>query len=162
MTFIPLLILFIIGFYLGLTYYLNDCKVPESLSATSYLHKDNHVFTLFCTLVAGLLAPVWLSVTSDDLQFLVFLSCMGMLMAGVTPLFQSKGIQKTLHYTGGLLAFIAFILWSVLTHNWILLSFSLGLGGIGSIKDRKNFVFYLEISSLVSTTVYIFITLLKQ
>lgn len=93
---------------------LESREVPESLSATYYLMKDNgwmfQALMVFCGI--GLL-PSWMDVSSDDWQFLVFLSCAGIVFTGVAPAFRLK-LEGAVHYSAAVVCCVSAVLWMLL------------------------------------------------
>ena len=89
-------------------------EVPESLSATYYLMKDNgwmfQALMVFCGI--GLL-PSWMDVSSDDWQFLVFLSCAGIVFTGIAPAFKLK-LEGAVHYSSAVVCCVSAIVWILL------------------------------------------------
>lgn len=89
-------------------------EVPESLSATYYLMKDNgwmfQALMVFCGI--GLL-PSWMNVSSDDWQFLVFLSCAGIVFTGIAPAFKLK-LEGAVHYSSAVVCCVSAVLWILL------------------------------------------------
>lgn len=125
--------------------YLNK-GIPESISATSYLCKEKYgttwPFTLLCIISAVCMFPLWVTLTPDFYQFLVFLSCSGMIMAGCSPLFKEK-FEGIIHYTSGRIAFAAGLVWLILMGQWITLGVIGVIGGIWTLfqKDKYTFIF---------------------
>lgn len=126
--------------------------IPESISATSYTVSSD-LFTAFCILTGFLLLPTWLQASNDNLAFLPFISCAGIIFAGVTPLFR-EGIQKPIHYISGVVSMICYLIWMLLGNLSYLLPSLIIIGVLISI-DRKNYVFYSEIISLITLTIYL-------
>lgn len=89
-------------------------EVPESLSATYYLMKDNgwmfQSLMVFCGI--GLL-PSWMDVSSEGWRFLVFLSCSGIVFTGVAPAFRLK-LEGAVHYSAAVVCCVSAVLWMLL------------------------------------------------
>lgn len=156
MTFDLFLIIFglcIFIYYNILFTVFNNDETPESISATSYISRElfdtTAPFTVLCISSAVCLFPLWVAVTPDIYQFLVFLSCMGMLFAGTTPLYKQE-FEGKIHYTGGIIAFVCGLIWLILTHCWITLAAIVGLGGLWTIFDRKKYTFIFEFVSYIA------------
>lgn len=79
MTYLYLLSLLTLVAYIG--YALKVCGLPASLSDTCYILKEKHrpswLFQLAMVLCPMLLVPVWLELSSESVQFLSFLACVG-------------------------------------------------------------------------------------
>ena len=88
--------------------------IPESFSETYYELKDNgwmfQALMVFCGI--GLL-PSWMDVSSDDWQFLVFLSCVGIVFTGVAPAFKLK-LEGAVHYSAAVVCCVSAIVWILL------------------------------------------------
>lgn len=139
-------------------YGLNDWQIPESISATSYMSMDvfgtTFPFTLLCLISAITLFPSWIAVSPQMLQWLPFISCSGMIFAGSTPLFKGE-FEGKIHNASGIVAFVAGMLWLVLTSNWITLGAIIAIGGIWTLFDYKNYTFIFEIISYIFLCVLI-------
>lgn len=134
--------------YILTAIYINK-GIPESISATSYILKP-YLFTIYCFIISMLLLPIWLQESSDNTAFLAFLGCGGMLFAGITPYFFKDELEGKIHYTAGLISFISYVVWMILSGNIVPLLIGLGITIIPIIFDKKNFVFYTEIISLIT------------
>lgn len=126
--------------------------IPESISDTAYIYNNHcgkyYLFTIYCLLTSVLLFPVWITLSMESIQCLCFLSCSGIIFAGVTPFFK-ESYQKTLHYTSGILAMVSYILWVCLSGYWCLLGIQLCAIVLLVLFDRKNYVFYSEIVGIL-------------
>ena len=135
-----------IGYNILFTY-LNGDETPRSISETSYMaHVRWHTtlpFTALCVISAVFLFPLWIDKTPDEYQFLVFLSCAGMLFAGSTPLYRQE-FESKVHYTGGAIAFVCGIAWLVLMHCWISLISIAVVGGLWTLIKPKSWTFIFE------------------
>lgn len=121
--------------------------VPESISSTSYFYKETlgkpYLFTLYVLLTVGILFPIWIGRHDNEWQFLVFLSCGGILFTGFTPFFR-ESFEKPIHYTAGILAVLSCIAWMLLNGLRDILLFEAFLVFICLLYDMKNYVFYIE------------------
>lgn len=144
--------------YCAIIFFINNRKVPESVSATSYIlteHKKGYHFgfSLICLIVACTLFPMWISITPEVWMFLTFLACVGILFAGSTPFFR-EGLEKPIHYIAGGIAGLAYIAWFILVGGWIWLCVVIAMVGISLLWfwDWKPYVFWLEVWGLVILT----------
>lgn len=163
-------ILLIICFVILVTYMAMCCirygGVPESVSESSYiweedcthsgnLHKANY-FSLYCLLTAGLLFYPWIALTPESFGFLAFIGCAGILAAGSTPFFHEK-FEGYIHYGGGIIAVICWIIWMCLMHYW----FSLGIAflciGFLCLIRIKSYVLWAELVGLVTLMLKLFL-----
>lgn len=140
-------------------YVLKNYGVPESLSETAYLFrfhgKSEWLFTYFCLIVAFILFPIWVSQTNENYQFLTFLSCGGMIFAGITPLFKEE-FQKAVHYTSGIIAMIAYLAWMIWAKEYYVLFAEIALFANALVFDKKNYTYYAEVICLVGLIVILF------
>lgn len=149
-----LLILGLINFifYNGLMIYLNKGVLPESISDTAYIQQKlfsgNKQFTLFCIVSALCIFPTWIGITPDVFQFLVFLSCSGMIFAGLTPLFKLKE-EGIIHYTSGVVAFITALIWLAIFGYWGTIISIATIGGIWTLFNKEKYTFIFEVVSYI-------------
>lgn len=143
--------------YVGLVFFIlynvfmtfvNNKEIPESISETSYISKEHFgttiPFTALCIISAVCIFPLWILVSPVNFEFLVFLSCTGMMFAGTTPLFNQK-FDGRIHYTSGIIAFISGIAWLLLTHNYITLGLIAIIGGIWTLFQKEKYTFIFEV-----------------
>lgn len=142
-----LLLLIAIIYNLFAIYY--NKGIPESISSTSYILKP-YLFTIYCLVTSILLLPTWLQESSDNTAFLAFIGCGGMLFAGVTPLFFKDKLEGKIHYSAGIISFISYLAWMIASGNIIPLLVGLGITWILILIDKKNYIFYTEIISLIT------------
>ena len=135
----------------------------ESISSTSYLFltngKKHYYFTIYCFAVAFILLPIWLTVSAANAQFLVFLTCCGIVFAGTTPLFKEK-FQGVIHYTAGALAVLCYLLWMIFSKHYIWLIAEAIVTAVLIAIDYKNFVYYTEIVGLFTLLVLLLVLLI--
>lgn len=149
MIYLYLLSLILLTIYI--MYAVRMCGVPWSLSDTYYqLKKRNRpawLFQMAMIIPAMLLMPVWIDRSTDDLQFLAFLSCGGLMFVGTAPLFKEE-FQGRVHYTGTVIAGLATILWVCLSGIWYLPAVAFPVAGIIMLKYRK-WLFWAEMAAFV-------------
>ena len=159
---IYLYIISLIVLTIYIMYAVRMCGVPWSLSDTYYqLKKRNRpawLFQMAMIIPAMLLMPVWIDRSTDDLQFLAFLSCGGLMFVGSAPLFKEE-FQGRVHYTGTAISGIAAILWLCLSEMWWLPATTFPVAGIIMLKYRK-WLFWAEMAAFASTYVGLFIVLI--
>ncbi len=155
-------ILLIVGLIIFVLYnaffiWLNK-GVPESISETSYISKNKFgvmwPFTAICFISAVCIFPLWITVTQEFYQFVVFLSCSGMIFAGCSPLFKEK-FESTIHYTSGMVAFATGLAWLLLMGQWITLSLIALLGGIWTFFQKEKYTFIFEVISYIAVAMTI-------
>lgn len=149
MIYLYLLSLIVLTIYI--MYAVRMCGVPWSLSDTYYqLKKRNRpawLFQMAMIIPAMLLMPVWIDRSTDDLQFLAFLSCGGLMFVGSAPLFKEE-FQGRVHYTGTVIAGLATILWVCLSGMWYLPAVAFPVAGIIMLRYRK-WLFLAEMAAFV-------------
>ena len=141
--------------YLGYAIYkLKD--IPGSISETSYIwetdcdHKQwhkAHLFSIYCALIAGLIFWPWIKITPEYWQFICFLGCVGVLMAGVTPFFK-KNYQSSIHYTGGAIIALSWASWMTIMQRYIIIALCGIFIGICCIVKPKSWVLWFEVIGL--------------
>lgn len=160
MIYLYLLSLIILTTYI--VYAVSVCGVPWSLSDTYYqLKKRNRpawLFQMAMIIPAMLLMPVWIDRSTDDLQFLAFLSCGGLMFVGSAPLFKEE-FQGRVHYTGTVIAGLATILWVCLSGMWWLPATTFPVAGIIMLKYRK-WLFLAEMAAFVCAYAGVLIVLI--
>lgn len=149
MIYLYLLSLILLTTYI--VYAVRMCGVPWSLSDTYYqLNKRGRpawLFQMAMIIPAMLLMPVWIDRSTDDLQFLAFLSCGGLMFVGTAPLFKEE-FQGRVHYTGTVIAGLATILWVCLSGMWYLPAVAFPVAGIIMLRYRK-WLFLAEMAAFV-------------
>lgn len=103
-----LLSFLIIAIYTGVMIQ-REKEVPYSISATYYSLKNKFWFGTCMVGASLLLLPSALDVSTEDSQFLVFLSVVGMAVLGVSPNFKTE--QKTPHVIGACMSLIFSQIW---------------------------------------------------
>lgn len=138
-------------------------EVPYSISATYYSLKNKFWFGTCMIGASLLLLPSALDVSTEDSQFLVFLSVVGMAVLGVSPNFKTE--QKTPHVIDACMSLIFSQIWvGCNAWYWLLLWAVFIVYVIVSMKKnwKGNFIvsfinrkpmFWVEIVSLL--TVYL-------
>ena len=158
MTFVLIALLILTIIYNIYAIYLNK-GIPESISDTAYIFdKKRYYFSIYCVLLVTGLLPIWLGVSIVNLQCLVFICCVGILFAGITPFFKDKGtVDKPIHYSSGIIVALAYLLWLIFSgYAIILIPISIILSLL-IIIDYKNFIYYIEIVGLISLLILLFI-----
>ena len=141
---------------------INHGKAPVSVSETSYilqqrLGKNYHfLFTAICAIVCFTFIPMWMEVTPDNLQFLVFLSCAGVLFAGATPFFR-ESFEKPIHYTSGIISAVAYILWFVLVGeaNWLFFTLCAIVATSIAVWSTRVWLYFVEVYGLIALAIYL-------
>lgn len=158
-----LLSLMIIAVYTGVMI----CKtrgIPYSISATYYSLEHKYWFGACMIACAILLLPIALDVSTEDSQFLIFLSVVGMGMIGVSPNFREK-TENVVHVSGATMTLVLSQIW-VGCNSWYWLLLWVGFivymvvsmkknwtGNFISVFIKRKPMFWIEVVSLL--TVYL-------
>ena len=147
--------------YFGVAIYKAK-RIPESISETSYIWEQGcttpvdkngphkaYLFSFYCALVAGLMFWPWMSQTRENIEFLCFLGCAGILAAAVTPFFKEK-YQAPVHYGGGMVAVISWFVWMLCMKHVIELAAALIVLFFLIECKKESYVFWTEIVGLVT------------
>lgn len=125
---------------------------PETLSDTYYLW-PKWVFPTVMTLVGFCLLPTWLDATEgSNLQFLSFMSCVGLIFVGCVPDFRNDKNQYKIHVICGYLAAGAALLSLMFVlGNWWLFPIILLINIIPDIKRLKeHYIYHIEDAIIIS------------
>lgn len=145
-----------------IAYAVSVCGVPWSLSDTYYqLKKRNRpegLFQVAMIVPAMLLMPVWIECSPENLQFLAFLACGGLMFVGTAPLFKEEFHSKV-HYTGTVISGLATILWVCLSGMWYLPAVAFPIAGIIMLRYRK-WLFWAEMAAFVCAYAGVLISLI--
>lgn len=124
---------------------ISKYSIPTSLSETAYmLGKYYWLFTVLCISTVALVMPVWFDIGSHDWNFLKFLSMLGLVFTGVTPMFK-KELNKPIHYTSAIITCICMLCWLGLSGCWWILGIGVGLFVLLIIMNYKRVVYYGEV-----------------
>lgn len=137
--------------------------IPDCLSRTYYL-LPSHGWLFQIAMIAGGMAllPAWLEVSPTAWQFLVFLSCAGIMFVGAAPMFL-RSPQTFIHYGATIIAALSAILWCIFAvkHGWIPLAILLTVAAILTLKKAKQALFFFEMAAFIAVYTAIFIEMLK-
>lgn len=127
--------------------------IPSSVSDTYYRlekrGKRKGLFQLAMIVPAMLLLPAWLECSGENIRFLAFLSCGGLIFVGAAPLFKLE-LEGRVHYSAAAVCGISAILWVCLSGMWIIpLAVLPVVAGMG-IRYRK-WVFWIECAAFAVT-----------
>jgi len=141
---------------------------PTSLSETYYIlpKKYNFLFPLSMFIVAFSLLVFWLDISEGTSQFLIFLSCLGLITVSYSPNFKDES-ESGMHQIGAISAAFLSQIWALVysPYSWIsgvllIIGYlmSLKYEGIDQYGSRKSsLVFFMEMSAFFSTYVIILI-----
>lgn len=130
---------------------IKDKDIPESLSATHYLH-PSWIFPTIMVFCAATLLPCWLEITEgNNLQFLSFLACAGLMFVGLAPNYKNDKDENKIHSTSAYLAALCAILSvSFVIGSWVdIVIGSLVIFGLNYDKIKTSYIFLLETAIFV-------------
>lgn len=123
--------------------------IPVSLSSTYYTSNKAPWFSIAMFLSTALMLPALLDISTEQTQWLVFLSCVGNILCAIAPNFKEE-LEGKLHYGGAILAGILSQIWCN-CYNPNTLWMWLVIGGVllinyrAKIYSTTNLVFWLEV-----------------
>ena len=124
--------------------------VPESFSRTYYdLGEDGWIFQLFMFGVAIGLLPLWLAVSGEELQCLVFLACSSLMFVAAAPEFRVE-LQGKVHYTAAAVCCVSVFAWQILEGMWDVVLWFVWMGGMLTLKNRSKWCWWLECAAVGS------------
>jgi hypothetical protein len=145
----------IISFIYNLFIWIKYKTIPTSLSETSYMLEDKrHLFTLYCIVSAFLILPCLLSTVPETLTMLPFFMCSGLMFSGASPLFK-QGLDKRVHYTASIIAFIAFLVFLILEMGWISTIIFATVLAMMVLWKPKCYVYFAEMLSFIFIIFYL-------
>ena len=127
-------------------------KLPVSLSDTYYLW-PKWVFPTVMTITGFGLLPCWLEITEGHpLQFLVFLSCAGLIFVGAAPNFKYDKLENSIHMKAAYIAsFSAVLALSFIMYEWWYPFYvTAGVFIMFFRKIKTHYIFLLELAILES------------
>lgn len=126
--------------------------IPKSISETFYLlGKKGWMFQVALFLVAFSVMPTLIDKSSEDTQFLAFLSCAGLIFVGAAPFFK-RAFDSKVHFISAAICCVGLVLWQIFNACWITPLVCLLAVLYPMYKDRK-YMWWLEIASIVSAYV---------
>ena len=152
-----MVLLVIISLLLLVTYVAYSLKVikniPWSVSDTYYQlgkrGRKKWLFQLAMIVPAMLLLPAWLECSDENIQFLAFLSCGGLMFVGAAPCFKLE-LEGKIHYAATAICGISAVLWVCLSEMWYIPLVAFIAAGILMYKYKK-WRFWIECAAFVST-----------
>ena len=134
--------------------------IPQSLSETFYLYKNNYkcgfLFPLMMYLTVGTLMPWWITLSEGStFQFLSFLAPAALLFVGTSPAFKSSDLENKVHTISAYIAAAFALLWIILvTPYWYTVFIGIGVTGIFSYITttyKSSLIYWLEMVVFLST-----------
>lgn len=119
-------------------------EVPQSISSIYYkLGKYGWIFQLMLALVSIVLLPLWVSVSTERLQFLCFLACGSLLIISAAPCFK-QSFEGKIHYGAAILCCTSAILWQLTMGLWDILLWFMVVSLMLSLQMKDKWCFWLE------------------
>lgn len=149
----------ILSFLLILTYiiiYVTKYGIPHSLSQTYYGITHKLLFSTTIITSSLLIFPTMLEKTSENLQFLVFLTLCGIIFVGFTPNFKDSKMIDNIHMISAGTSLIASQILILLTKPLLLLFWIFIIiyifqqKQIKNIFENSNIIFWSEIIMLIT------------
>ncbi|MCQ2975288.1 MAG: hypothetical protein MJ211_10840 [Bacteroidales bacterium] len=144
--------------------------IPKSISDTYYLWRGekNDVnpgkglfFTIMMVGCGFLMIFPWLSHSPENIQFLPFISCGGMIFVGCACAFKQT-LTNTVHFTSAGIWASSALVWLIMTSSWRIIGVGILLAIIGYLADHRNHLtFWLEIAVASMQIVMFIFWLLK-
>jgi hypothetical protein len=158
---ICLLLLIIISCIYNGYIIINHKEIPTSLSETSYMlgNKKYYWFSLYTLIISSILLPILFNHINENLTFLPFLFCSGLLFAGFSPFFKEKN-DKQVHYTAAIISFIAFVVFLSIYMGWQWLIIYIILLILLCLWKKTKYVYFAEILALFFIVLWLFYKIL--
>lgn len=154
----------ILSFLLILTYiiiYVTKYGIPHSLSQTYYGITHKLLFSITIIISSLLIFPTMLEKTSENLQFLVFLTLCGIIFVGFTPNFKDSKMIDNIHMISAGTSLITSQILILLTKPLLLLFWIFIIIYISQQKEIKNIfensniIFWSEIIMMLIIYTYL-------
>lgn len=149
-TIVILAAMAIFTLYIGII--IDKYGLPSSVSETFYLLPvgSKWLFTAMCWAVCAVIVP-WMDRSPEDLQFLGFLSIIGLLVVGTAAPFKKDFVHSVHYWAAGICAG-ASQLWIFLATNlwWVSLACFIIAGGFWFWDKFRRTTFWAEMWAFVS------------
>lgn len=146
----------VFSIYIGVI--IDKYGIPNSVSETFYLLPvgSKWLFTAMCWATCAIIVP-WMDKSPENLQFLGFLSVLGLLFVGTAAQFKQSFV-KSVHYWAAGICAVASQVWIIFATDfwwvsWAVIHIALGFW---FWDRRKHITFWLEMWCFAS----LFVTLL--
>lgn len=142
-----------------LTFVVKCFGIPRSLSDTYYLlGKNGWIFQVVIGLFGSLLMPVWIDLSSENTQFLVFLSCGGLMFVAAAPCFKVE-MEGKVHYSSAAVCCISAVVWLLLEVGWPIPVGALACALSATAFTKGKLFWWVEMAILVGSILSAFIKL---
>lgn len=121
--------------------------LPPSLSETSYI-TGKYWFMGYCMSLLLLMPPMF-DIVPVNLQFCVFLMFVGLMMAGISPLFRET-IEGKVHNISAIIAFVGFLIYACIDLEWWLQLIYFGAVFALTKYRPQSFVLFAEIMVVIT------------
>ena len=139
--------------------------IPHSLSRTFYSFQEKKTwykvfFPSMMISVAFLLVFSWLHITNgNDLQFLAFLSSIGLMFTGAAPSFMRSKLENNVHTGSAIFSVICALLWVIFAAKlfYVLIICFMIILLIALVTNTliKAWTYWLETASIITTFISI-------
>lgn len=148
-----------------LTYAISVIKdIPWSISDTYYQlgkrARPKWLFQLAMIVPAMVLLPAWLDASTENTQFLAFLSCAGLMFVGSAPCFKLE-VEGKVHYVATTICGLSAVSWMVVT-GYYYIPLTLILISVVLMLRYKRWMFWLEVALFASLFATLIIDVLLQ
>ena len=141
------------------------CGVPASLSETYYLLKNLKrpywLFPVCLALAAFMLVPAWVEASPENVRFLAFLSCAGLLFVAFAPAF-GETLTGNVHKGATVVAALSGVAWCCIAFplSWIVPLSCVAAVVYPVVKSRKKWLFWAEMAAFASVYVSLLIKMI--
>lgn len=134
--------------------YLIGCTikfgVPNSLSETYYsLGRYGWIFQTCIFLIGVTLLPVWLPLSEESHQSLVFLACASLCFVASAPAFRIE-LQGKVHYSAAVVCCVSVFAWQILEGLWDVTLWFVWIGGMLTLINCGKWCWWLECAAIGS------------
>ena len=153
MMWLVIIAMVVIALYMG-AMIIHTKEIPESISATSYTlpSAGKWVFSAVFGVVGICLAPVLIENSTENTQFLAFLTIAGLFGVGGTPLLVRE--KNTIHNVCAIVAGFASQLLVYLNSPHLMLLWFCYVGYTLAAKDGSKNLFWVEVACMLTIFAY--------
>lgn len=124
--------------------------VPVSVSSTYYhLKKNGWIFQVLMFVLGCALFPIWISVSDESWQFLVFLACASLCFVASAPAFRIE-LQGKVHYSAAVICCVSVFSWQILEGLWDVTLWFVWIGVMLTLTNRNKWCWWLECAAVGS------------
>jgi hypothetical protein len=125
----------------------------ESISEIYYLAGNKGWIWQVVMITSGVaLLPFWLEATPNELQFLPFMSCGGVMSVGCAPCFRLK-LQGWIHYSAAVVCCLSAVAWMLLMGCWAIFAWCFIGALLLTLLYPRSYMLWIELGVLLSLMV---------